>query len=172
MIDFLAFWYAVFVMYWSSAIACLLYRIRFLHFRGGRDDIFRWAELLVHFFRIRIYKVGNESVYTSDTPILYLCNHRSWADFFLDVYITEAEASPLSRWAVFPAFPIFLTSAMWLRAVTFFKRTRVFDREQFNRTLENKILRSYKTGVIVYPEGHRNLGPKSLPLKRGMLQLL
>jgi 1-acyl-sn-glycerol-3-phosphate acyltransferase len=169
MVDLLAFWFAVFVMYWSLPIGCLLYRIRFFHIRGKRDDIFRWAEVLVHFFRVRMYHVGNESLYRSQTPVIYLCNHRSWADFFLDTFITEAEASPLSRWAVFPAFPIFLTSALCLRAVIFFKRAKVADKELFNRTLEKKVLSSFTHGLIVYPEGHRNLETTSLPLKRGML---
>ena len=30
-------------------------------------------------------------------------NHRSWADFFIDPYITQGRAAMMSRWAAWPA---------------------------------------------------------------------
>ena len=76
---------SVFVMYWSLPIGCLLYRIRFLDiFSSQRADVFNWAALLLDWFRARVYKVGGNSLYKGKTPVIYLCNHRSWADFFID----------------------------------------------------------------------------------------
>jgi 1-acyl-sn-glycerol-3-phosphate acyltransferase len=165
-----AFLFSVFVMFWSLPIACLLYRIRFLSVTSKRrDDMFRWAEFLVHYFRVTIFKVGDQGLYRDKRPVIYLHNHRSWADFFLDEYVTESEASPLSRWLVFYVFPVFLTSALWMRGVVFFKRTRVADKTAFNARLEAKVTSAWSQGLIVYIEGHRNITPKSLPLKRGML---
>ena len=161
---------SVFVMYWSLPIGCLLYRVRFLDVTSrSRSDMFRWAEMLVRWFRVTIFKVGDQGLFKGKKPVIYFCNHRSWADFFLDKYATEAEAAPLSRWAVFYCFPVFLTSALWMRHIIFFKRVRVADKEAFNAKLEAQLKHSYANGLIVYPEGHRSTLPGSLPLKRGIL---
>ena len=161
---------SIFVMYWSLPICCLTYRVRFLHvFSRKRDDMFRWAELLIHWFRVSIYKVGDGTLFKGDKPVVYLCNHRSWADFFIDKYLTEAEGAPLSRWAVFYCFPVFLTSALWMRHIIFFKRIKVTDKQAFNDKLKANMERSFANGLIVYPEGHRSTLPDSLPLKRGIL---
>lgn len=84
-------------------------------------------------------------------------------------YLTEAEGAPLSRWAVFYAFPVFITAALWMRHMIFFKRIRLADKEAFNRRLEAQFQRTYTNGMIVYPEGHRSTKAESLPLKRGIL---
>lgn len=84
-------------------------------------------------------------------------------------YLTEGEGAPLSRWAVFYAFPVFLTAALWLRHMVFFKRAKVADKEAFNQRLEAKFNHTFTNGMIVFPEGHRSTKPTSLPLKRGIL---
>jgi hypothetical protein len=157
-------------MYWSLQMACLLYRVNFLSLCRRRDDIFRWAEFLVHFFRASIKKVGSRDLYRTDSPVMYLHNHRCWADFFLDHYTTEGRAASLSRWAVLPVFPMFLMSAILLKSIKLFKRNRVRDLEAFNSWLDAAISSSPMKGLIVYPEGHRNQKPESLPLKRGILK--
>lgn len=76
---------SVFVMYWSLPIGCLLYRIRFLDvFSSERADIFNWSALMMDWFKARVYKVGEHSLHKGNGPVVYLCNHRSWADFFID----------------------------------------------------------------------------------------
>lgn len=57
------------------------------------------------------------------------CNHRSWADFFLDLLVLEARALTLSRLLVLFVFPTTLLSGYALRAVIFFKRGRIADKE-------------------------------------------
>jgi 1-acyl-sn-glycerol-3-phosphate acyltransferase len=165
-----AFVLAFFFMYWSLPIACCLYRVRFLSFRDKRDDTYRWSQTIVQFFGAKFKKVGNGELFRSQEPVTYLHNHRSWADFFLDLYVTEGRAAYLSRWAVFPVFPVFLTSALLLKSVRFFNRNKVKDKDAFNKWLDNDIGMSAVKGLIVYPEGHRGLLPESLPLKRGMLK--
>lgn len=165
-----AFMLSFFFMYWSLPVSCLLYRVQFLTFSDRRDDTYRWSQTICHFFGVRFKKVGNGELHRSADPIIYLHNHRCWADFFLDLYATEGRAGYLSRWAVFPVFPVFLASALLLRSVKFFKRGRTMDREAFNKWLDNDIAMSAVKGLIVYPEGHRSLKKESLPLKRGMLK--
>jgi 1-acyl-sn-glycerol-3-phosphate acyltransferase len=157
-------------MYWSLPLSCLLYRVRFLTFSDRRDDTYRWSQTIAQFFGVKLKKVGPTELYRSEDPVIYLHNHRSWADFFLDLYVTEGKAGFLSRWAVFPVFPVFLASALLLKSVKFFKRGRMSDIEAFNKWLDNDIAMSAVKGLIVYPEGHRSLKKESLPLKRGMLK--
>lgn len=102
-------------------------------------------------------------------PVLYLANHRSWADFFLDAYLTGGRAQMLSRMAVLYAFPWFMLPITTARGCVVFKRGAIADKEAFNLWLDGKIAASPAPGLVVYPEGHRSSLPTSLPLKRGML---
>ena len=165
-----AFFVGVFIMYWSMPIACLLYKIRFLSFGGKRDDMFQWSMFVADSFGITIHKVGSSELHRTTDPIMYIANHRSWADFFIDVCVTEGRAALLSRWAVFPVFPVFLMSGLILKGVVFFKRNRIQDKDVFNNFLDSCIHSSPISGLMIYPEGHRSTLPTSLPLRRGMLK--
>lgn len=105
-----------------------------------------------------------------DEACLYLANHRSWADFFLDVVATDGRAQMLSRAAVAVAFPAFMLAVCVIRSVILFRRDNVKDFDAFNRMIEARMRASPVDGLIVYPEGHRSTRAKPLPLKKGMLQ--
>lgn len=53
-------------------------------------------------------KVGSNSLHKKERCV-YMCNHRSWADFFVDTYLTEGGAAPMARMMVYAAFPSFMT---------------------------------------------------------------
>jgi len=57
------------------------------------------------------------------------CNHRSWADFMVDQYVTEGRSLFLSRWAVLFVFPQFMSGIRAMRAVILFKRGKIADKE-------------------------------------------
>lgn len=40
---------------------------------------------------VRLKLVGNRGLY-KDGKCVYLSNHRAWADFFIDMYITEVRS--------------------------------------------------------------------------------
>lgn len=105
-----------------------------------------------------------------DEACLYLANHRSWADFFLDVVATDGRAQMLSRAAVAVAFPAFMLAVCVIRSVILFRRDNVKDFDAFNAMIESRVRDSPVDGLIVYPEGHRSTKTKPLPLKKGMLQ--
>jgi len=44
---------------------------------------------------VRLKLVGNRGLY-KEGKCVYLCNHRAWADFFVDVYITEVRPAGCS----------------------------------------------------------------------------
>ena len=56
-------------------------------------------------------------------------NHRSWADFYLDVVATDGNAQMLARMAVAYVFPMFMLAVCIIRSVILFKRGRKVDHE-------------------------------------------
>lgn len=57
-----------------------------------------------YYFKI-IPRVSKKSETIEKGPIIYFCNHRSWADFFLDSALVGG-ASYLARYAVIVAVPM------------------------------------------------------------------
>lgn len=51
---------------------------------------------MMQFMGVRIRHLGTRSLYKKERCV-YLCNHRSWADFFVDVHLTQGLAAPMSR---------------------------------------------------------------------------
>eukprot|EP01026_Neomeris_dumetosa_P028322 TRINITY_DN2294_c0_g1_i2.p1 TRINITY_DN2294_c0_g1~~TRINITY_DN2294_c0_g1_i2.p1 ORF type:complete len:265 (-),score=41.31 TRINITY_DN2294_c0_g1_i2:147-833(-) len=58
---------------------------------------------------------------------------------------------------------------MAIRTAIVFKRGSIKDKEKFNLWIDRLVQESPCPGIIVFPEGTRSQGLKSLPLKRGML---
>lgn len=56
-------------------------------------------------------------------------NHRSWADFYLDVVATDGNAQMLSRMAVALVFPMFMGAVCIIRSVILFQRGRKHNKE-------------------------------------------
>lgn len=85
---------------------------------------------------------------------VYLSNHRAWADFFIDMYITEGRAFILSRFLVVYVFPMFAVPAMINGAVFAFKRNKPGAHEELNKQLDAH-LKNYTdfSGFVLYPEG-------------------
>lgn len=119
---------------------------------------------------VKLKLVGNRGLY-KDGECVFLSNHRAWADFFVDMYLTEGRAFILSRYLVVYAFPLFAIPAMCDGALFAFKRGKPGAHEELNAQLDAhlKTFPDY-AGFVVYPEGTRNVKPRSLSLKRGLLK--
>lgn len=65
-------------------------------------------------------------------------NHRSWADFYLDVVATDGNAQMLSRLAVALVFPMFMGAVCVIRSVVLFRRGRKHDKEVRARAQAHK----------------------------------
>jgi 1-acyl-sn-glycerol-3-phosphate acyltransferase len=179
----------VFLMYWSLPFCALFGYIPPWQLWGKRNDIFYWCKFFVDAFRIDARLIepkgkkdaaaakektppslgAGAPLYRGPGPVIYLANHRSWADFFLDAYLTAGRAQMLSRMAVLYAFPWFMLPITVDRGCVVFKRGTIADKDAFNSWLDSKIAASPAPGLVVYPEGHRSSLEHSLPLKRGML---
>lgn len=101
--------------------------------------------------------------------VMYLANHRSWADFMVDSVLTNG-GSYLARYGVFFGVPMSCFYGWVSGSVFFFHRQKGIDRDAFARFIETSWNYRPATGLIVYPEGTRNLKQVSLPLKKGALE--
>ena len=114
--------------------------------------------------------VGHRTLH-KDGKCVYLCNHRAWADFFVDMYLTEGRAFILSRYLVVYVFPLFAVPAMAVGAVFAFKRNKPGAHDALNKQLDDHMTKFPDfSGLVVYPEGTRNIRPKALPLRRGLIK--
>lgn len=162
------FLFSIFCMYWSVAILGITYKLKWLNFTRKRNDVLAWAKGMKELHKFTVLKVGKRELYRK--KCMYLCNHRSWADLMVDQYVTEGRSLFMSRWAVMPVFPLFMSAIRAIRAVILFKRAKIADIEGFNNWIDTQFDNSPQTALAVYPEGHRSTKGKSLPLKRGMLK--
>ncbi|KAL4523123.1 hypothetical protein Ndes2526B_g07934 [Nannochloris sp. 'desiccata'] len=162
------FLFSVFCLYWSVSILAITYRIKWLNFRKRRNDVLAWCKGMKEIHKFTVLRVGSRELYRE--TCMYLCNHRSWADFMVDQYVTEGRSLFMSRWAVLPVFPLFMAPMRAIRCVILFKRGSIADVDGFNKWIDTQFADSPQTGLAIYPEGHRSTHGESLPLKRGMLK--
>lgn len=121
---------------------------------------------------------------------MFLANHRSWADFFVDgfVFIHSRHpsrslcggASYVARLMVAVAVPGMVFTAWINNYVWLFHRKKNINRNWFTEFFKKSWDLRYDQhpfsnrpldGVIVYPEGHRYTGKRSLPIKTGALEV-
>lgn len=101
---------------------------------------------------------------------MYLCNHRSWGDFFIDQALCNGGAY-LSRLLVIPACPMSSLYAFLAHSTWFFNRKSGIDRDALGKYIQTQWLSRASKGVVVYPEGTRNLTMEPLKLKTGVLKM-
>lgn len=140
---------------------------------GFRINPSFWCEHFLSILRTRYFHTKKSRKVADDKngPVIFLCNHRSWGDFWAE-HATLGGPSFLSRWMVAVALPAsglygWLDGWLW-----FFSRGKKHAEGQiqwfvnFYRSSHQK--RPVK-GLVMYPEGTRSTKPESLPLKVGGL---
>ena len=106
----------------------------------------------------------------SPRPIMYLCNHRCFADFVIDSYLTNG-AAYLSRMMTIPVVPCSFLLLWLTHGALYFNRGTVKDQNNKLKLYERVLRHLRQQSLIVYPEGTRNLGPQPRPLRWGMIRL-
>lgn len=134
------------------------------------------ASLCEHFLRILGTQFGHSPglrALLDDTtrPVLFLCNHRSWGDFWVDAALLGG-TSFVSRWAVLVAIP--MSGAWgWLHGWLWFFARGKKRSEGTTKWMSSFFKKSHEgfpgKGCVIYPEGTRTLLPQGLPLKPGGL---
>ncbi|GAB4821613.1 hypothetical protein N2152v2_008659 [Parachlorella kessleri] len=166
-LGFPSFFLSFLLLYWAVVLAVLTGHINPLR-RRGRNDLFCTAKLMMDAMHVSVMQAGQQQLCRAQC--MYLANHRSWADFFIDAYLTEGRAMPLSRGMVAVAFPALMLPLRAVGAVLVFNKAKgVKDVEAFNRWLDRELQRGGHSSLLVYPEGHRKAEAALQPIKHGML---
>eukprot|EP00696_Hemimastix_kukwesjijk_P016304 gnl/Hemi2/4683_TR1617_c0_g1_i1.p1 gnl/Hemi2/4683_TR1617_c0_g1~~gnl/Hemi2/4683_TR1617_c0_g1_i1.p1 ORF type:complete len:342 (-),score=111.93 gnl/Hemi2/4683_TR1617_c0_g1_i1:106-1131(-) len=127
------------------------------------------THVVERYFQVRVTQLdGSQELLPSSTRALYLFPHRSWGDFFIHQYLMRGAAASLARLMVGAVFPVFMLCRFLDDGVWFFNSGKV-QRDDFANWLDHMFSINTKNGLIVYPEGHRNLKSEPLPLRRGMV---
>ena len=77
-------------------------------------SLLRRALTLHTLFRVHLRVLPGPGPFLAG-PVLFVANHRSWADFFVDVLATSGNGQMLSRAAVAAAFPAFMLAVHTIR---------------------------------------------------------
>ena len=104
----------------------------------------------------------------SKDRVMFLCNHRGWGDFVIDSVLTSG-GSYMSRLMVIVAVPWSALYGVLTGNMIFFHRKKGVDRDALATYVGAQWDRRPRAGLIVYPEGTRNQGAASKPLKHGCL---
>ena len=124
-----------------------------------------WANDLLNHYRTTINQIQNDNQpYRGNNQIIFLSNHRSEADFFIDIHINH-NVHQISKSKIKYMMPI--NSILANDGLIFIKRSD--GRKKIFQTVESQW--NPDMNLNVYPEGHRNTTPDSLPLKHGFIEL-
>lgn len=129
-----------------------------------------WVEiLLMRFFKIKLLRHKDSLSHIDQSTKLIAANHRSFADFFIDSSIVGGYVTHLSRWMVAAVLPMSALYGFFTGRILFFWRGHTKRAD-----LEKKILahqEKHPFPMMFYPEQHRSIAPKSLPLRHGVLKI-
>ena len=119
---------------------------------------------LIKKFKITIIKNSKSSPISKNSTI-YLVNHRSWADFWIDYNILQGTF--ISRKEVKYVLPF--STTLGKSNIIFFDRKSKKSKNKLYENIKNTLNKN--KNIILYPEGTRNLKNKSKPLKFGIIKL-
>ena len=149
-------------------IQCImLYNILFQIIFGKTDTI----NTLKHVSEINITKYSGEIDTIDSKADIYLFNHVSWTDFFMDAYIIHGSGCYFSRVSVFFAVPFTSIYGLLNNMIFFFNRRHKNVKDVMKMGFKTMIDKNKKK-VIFYPEGTRNDTKNIIPLKKGGLNII
>ena len=145
----------------------MLYNILF-EFIFGKTDT---QNTFKHISDLTKVKYSGEVNRIDPNVDVYLFNHVSFVDFFMDYYIIGGNGCYLSRILVFFAGPFACIYGMFNNSIYFIKRNHKNVKDHLKLGFENIIYKNKKK-VIFYPEGTRNKTNNIIPLKYGGLNVI
>jgi len=126
---------------------------------------------ILNYSNCKIYRISEHKV-SHLKNIIYLSNHRSWADFIIDNIVTEYCSKFISRIEVAYILPLYVYICGHLIAdvMIFFRRgkTSISDFEKLIKY--NQLNNKSGNDIFVYPEGTRRSGlDYACDLKKGLI---
>ena len=126
---------------------------------------------ILNYSNCKIYRISEHKV-SHLKNIIYLSNHRSWADFFIDNIVTEYCSKFISRIVVAYILPLYVYICGYLitDAMIFFKRGKTSISEFEKLIKHNQLNNKSGNDILVYPEGTRRSGLYyACDLKKGLI---
>lgn len=145
----------------------LLFLNSLVFFATGRETAKLTEWVLVKILGVRLFLDNKAPVLDKRVKMIF-CNHRSFADFFIDSLVI-GRISHLSRLAVAFVLPISALYGVLTGRVLYFRRDRR-DRQGLAKKIARH-LKDFASPLVIYPEGHRNTSSKTLPLKPGVIKI-
>lgn len=136
-------------------------------FRVSSNPHYEWAKGCLEHFRVNVRHVKN-GVEPMRRKCLYMTNHRSEADFFMDQYLTHGSSIFLSRRMVALCACPYLPTSYISKSLLFFVRKKGI-RDALYKQIDEYWNKSSYPSLLVYPEGTRNQTPVSKPFKLGFV---
>ena len=135
------------------------------------DGQWLWVEMSAWWFKAtKKILPGSKELYKGNRRCMFIWNHSSLADIWLNDFIFEGRCSNLARHMVILFVPIPAVVVLFLNSIFFFRRGGN-DLEKFFVWIDQQLdwFQTQRFHLNIFPEGHRNKKPYSIPLKRGML---
>jgi 1-acyl-sn-glycerol-3-phosphate acyltransferase len=140
-----------------------------LHSKTKKDIIFQIIKYARLLFSFKIFRISKEKL-EHHKDLIYLCNHRSFSDMFIDQILTEYCGKTIARYMVLILFPFSYILSKIANNCYFINRGNVGKIDEFFKKVEiNRKLDKYNN-FIVYPEGTRRPRQnESCMLKKGFI---
>ncbi len=140
-----------------------------LHSKTKKDIIFQIIRYARYLFSFKIYRISKQKV-EHHKDLIYLCNHRSFSDMFIDQILTEYCGKTIARYMVLILFPFSYILSKIADNGYFINRGNIGQIDEFFKKVEiNRKLDKYNN-LIVYPEGTRRPRQnESSILKKGFI---
>lgn len=126
---------------------------------------------ILNYSNCKIYRISEHKV-SHLKNIIYLSNHRSWADFYIDNIVTEYCSKFISRIEVAYILPlyVYICGHLITDVMIFFRRGKT-NISEFEKLIKyNQLNNKSGNDILVYPEGTRRSGLYyACDLKKGLI---
>lgn len=134
-----------------------------------KDIIFNANNLLKKWIGYDIYVISKDKL-INKKDIIYLSNHVSFGDFFIDSIITNNSSKFVSRYNIVILFPLYYLISLITNSAIFFKRTNITNMMTFFKWINSIRKSDIYNNILVYPEGiRRPYSINPVGLKKGFI---
>ena len=157
-----------FIMIYMSVI-CPLMAIFNVFTNTKKSLLFNLCNYVNLIFNVKIIRVSENDI-VRNKDIIYLTNHRSFADMFIDPMIIGYSGMFIARNLVALVFPFSFIVSRLTNNCIYINRENIGNIVKFFKIVEDTRKKYSHLNIIVYPEGTRR--PNShlpCPLKKGFI---
>jgi 1-acyl-sn-glycerol-3-phosphate acyltransferase len=134
-----------------------------------KDIVFKMIKYGRYLFSFKIFRISKQKL-EHHKDLIYLCNHRSWSDIFVDQILTEYCGKSIARYMVILVFPFNYIISKITNNGYFINRSNIGQIDEFFKKVEIERKSDKYNNFIVYPEGTRRARQnESCMLKKGFI---